>query len=189
MIPLLVWGNHRISDKGFQDTFRELVNKQQRFNIPIFIINRPPVLKPLSSREFIRQALYSRPSVQVFVYGDREIRRDPTLKYAKERFLEIINIYLSRPKSVIVICVPIPNDAYDLTYQELFGQFNHWLKATVKNYSRVIPVSVNKRLNSRCYDSFTHLKLKGQQRLAQSLAKALFCIPKTILGCPKNLKR
>ena len=47
-----------------------------------------------------------------------------------------------------------------------------------KDKPNVLVVSVRKRLASNHYDSFAHLTSEGQQIVAQSLAKALFCIPK-----------
>ena len=183
MIPLLVWGNHHCSEAGFQDTFNYLVKKQNRYNNPNYIVNPQNVLKPTTAARIGRyiNGFGNGPTVHVIVYGDKEIHYDSTLSYVKSRFQELINEIESRPHSFAVLCGIIPNDDYNDERKKASCHFDKWLKNRVKSISNILAVSVKKRLNSRHYDSMSHLTIEGQQIVAQSLAKALFTIPRNKL--------
>ena len=180
MIPLLVWGNHHCSEAGFQDTFNYLVKKQNRYNNPNYIVGKQNVIKPTTAVWIGRciNGFGNGPTVHVIVYGDKEIHYDSTLSYVKSRFQELINEIESRPQSFAVFCGIIPNDDYNDERKKASCHFDKWLKGRAKNKSNILSVTVRKRLNSRHYNSVTHLTLEGQQIVAQSLAKALFSIPR-----------
>ena len=183
MIPLLVWGNHHCTDKGFQETFSHLVEKQKRFNNPIFIVNKPPVLKTSYIEKFENHvdSFGQGPTVIVIVYGDREINHDLTLQNAETKFMNIICRFILKRQSFVIFCGIIPDDTYDLVKRRQYVRFDHWLKRETKLFPNMIAVSVQKKLNSSNYDAITHLNNQGQQIVAHSLAKALFCIPKKSL--------
>jgi lysophospholipase L1-like esterase len=190
MIPLLVWGNHHCSEASFRNNFDQLVKKQKRYNNPVYVENSPPALRSATASRVgpYIDRLGNGPTVHIFIYGDKEIHYDSTLSYIKSRYHELIRELERRPKSFAILCGVIPDDTFDPFRREAYHHFDHWLKEKAKGCSNILAVSVQKRLSSRHYDLPSHLNEDGQQVVAQSLAKALYCIPRLAFAHPNNHK-
>ncbi len=181
MVPLVVWGNHHSSGAEFQSVFTQLVREQKRFNDPIFVDNSPNSLIGESAGRKISTHLSKvkdGPSAWVVIFGDQEIHYDHSLSFTFGKFESLFHTLKFYPKASVVICGVIPNQTYEKKKIETYRQVDSWIRSQIKFRPNINFARVAKRLNPFCYDRVNHLNEKGQRVVAQSLAKALYCIPR-----------
>jgi hypothetical protein len=127
------------------------------------------------------------PSALVIIFGDKEIHFEHSLSFTLGKFESLFYTLKFFPKTSTVICGIIPNQTYERKKIETYRQVDSWIKSEIKFRPNINFARVAKRLNPYCYDRVNHLNEKGQRVVAQSLAKALYCIPRKAFRYPSKI--
>ena len=184
MIPVHVWGNHHCVDhNGFSGEFRKLVKAQDRFFDPIIHaggainLNRSLISKLTTH---LRNYSYNL-EVHVFIFGDNEVQKKYPAWYIERKFRNICELIARHPRYKAIICSVIPEGVENPEQRATYDLLNATIKKSVKGKTGVTFVNVSKRLEPEDYQGYRTLNLKGGTKLAQSLAKAIYSIPKADL--------
>ena len=185
MIPTHVWGNHHcVDENNFIATFQQLVRQQGRFYSPLIHASSQITLNAKVIRIIKKHLQVHRQVIEIhiFIFGDVELKKGQSPESILYRFEKLFELSQEFPLHQFVICSVIP-EGINKDNQRVKACLlaNSLIRRPIRRKEKITFVNVTKRLVPEDFEDPHHLNYQGGTKLAQSLAKAVYSIPKNKL--------
>jgi hypothetical protein len=181
-IPVHIWGNHHCLDsEKFVETSQKLITKQKRFSEPQFNLKVDQCLSHKFIKTLKRFILNSKdkPQVHVIILGNVELRSGKPINEVTQRFDRLIELSSISSNVYFVVSALVPEESEEIrNLKDNCSTVNETLHQTFSKHDHITFVSVDLKLEPDDFNTSNELSHSGSTRLAQMLAKAVYCIPK-----------